>query len=96
MLSGAKHLLFLLKTHKKQIPLPPRRDWNDRLEAFFSGLPSAGNRRTATEPFFSRLRRVGLDQPAHVGGRSLGTLVSIFNPDRLAIHLGQRVAEFVA
>jgi hypothetical protein len=38
MLSGAKHLLFLVESKQKQIPLPPRRDRDDIGGFFISPL----------------------------------------------------------
>jgi len=38
MLSGAKHLLFLIETSQKRIPLPRVRDRDDIVGGFFISL----------------------------------------------------------
>jgi hypothetical protein len=38
MLSGAKHLVFLIETKQKQIPLPRLRDRDDMAGGFFNRL----------------------------------------------------------
>jgi len=44
--------------------------------------------RARSSPCSPRLRRVGLDQSAHVGGGCFGALISVFNADALAVHFG--------